>query len=88
MPPISTLKAPSMYHACSGTCLGISLVRVGGSLSLALKPKKAPAKTSGTEMPNHMSSNATIVPNGTAPEDCWPHTKKLSTNSVEQTRPG
>ena len=37
MPPMSTLKAPTMYHACSGTWRGISLVRQGGSLSFALR---------------------------------------------------
>ena len=59
-----TLKAPPMYHACSGIWRGISLVRTGGSLSVALKPKKAPTKTSGTEMPNHMSSSTIIVVKG------------------------
>ena len=29
MPPMSTLKAGCMYHACSGTCRGILLVRTG-----------------------------------------------------------
>ena len=58
-----------MYHDCSGICRGISFVRTGLSLTVALKPKKAPTKTSGTEMPNHMSSNTSIVVKGMAPED-------------------
>ena len=68
---MSTLKAAPMYQAWPGTCLGISLVRVGGSVIWALKPKKAPTKTSGVEMPNHMSSSASIVPKGMAPEEDW-----------------
>ena len=57
-------------------CLGISLVRVGGSAILALKPKKAPTKTRGVLMPNHMRSSASIVPTGMAPEEACPQMKK------------
>eukprot|EP00965_Chrysotila_dentata_P065764 2178841-Pleurochrysis_carterae.AAC.1 len=66
IPPMSIVSCAPMYHACSGTCRGISLVRTGGSASGCLKPKKAPTKTSGTEMQNHIESSATKVPNGTA----------------------
>ena len=57
-------------------CLGISLVRVGGSAILALKPKNAPTKTRGVLMPNHMRSSASIVPSGMAPEEAWPRVKR------------
>jgi hypothetical protein len=69
-------------------CLGISLVRVGGSVIFALKPKKAPTKTRGVLMPNHMRSSASIVPRGMAPEDAWPQMKKLSTKKAPTTTPG
>ena len=41
-----------------------------------------------TDTPNHMRSSTTIVPNGMAPEDCWPQMKKLSTNRVAAMAPG
>ena len=39
-------------------------VRAGGSMGCFRKPKKAPARTSGTEMPSHMQSSAKSVPGG------------------------
>ena len=74
--------------AVGRACLGISLVRVGGSVILALKPKKAPTKTRGVLMPNHMRSSASIVPKGMAPEEAWPQMKKLSTKNADTTTPG
>ena len=74
--------------AVGRACLGISLVRVGGSVILALKPKKAPTKTRGVLMPNHMRSSASMVPKGMAPEEAWPQMKKLSTKKALTTTPG
>ena len=71
-------------HACAGICLGISLVRTGGSRSPCLKPKKAPQKTRGTEMQNHMQMSATMVPKGTAPEEPRPQMKKLRKSAPGQ----
>ena len=88
MPPMRTLNAPPMYHACSGIWRGISLVRTGGSLSVALKPKKAPTKTSGTEMPNHISSSTIIVVKGIAPDEPWLQMKQLSTKKTKAMSPG
>ena len=57
---------------------GSSPVRhTGGSRRLCLKPKKAPQKTRGTEMQNHMQMSAMIVPKGTAPDEPRPQMKKL-----------
>ena len=53
-----------------------------------MKPKKAPQKTRGTEMQNHMQMSAMIVPKGTAPDDFSPHTKKLSVKKTMKTMPG
>ena len=88
MPPMSIVKCGPMYHACAGICLGISLVRTGGSRRLCLKPKKAPQKTRGTEMQNHMQMSAMIVPKGTAPDEPRPQMKKLRKSAPTKTMPG
>lgn len=38
-----------------------------------MKPKYAPIKVSGTEIPNHMARIATKVPKGMAAEDPFTH---------------
>lgn len=38
MPPMSTLNAGCMYHACSGTCLGILFVRTGSFVAKCVNP--------------------------------------------------
>ena len=88
MPPMSIVNASPMYHACSGICRGISLVRTGGSLSSCLKPKKAPRKTSGTEIKNHIAMSATMVPKGAAADEPRPQMKKLRKKKMKKTTPG
>ena len=87
-PPTITEKVGCMYHTCSGTCLGIWLIRTGSSPAFRLYPKYEPRKTRGTEIPNHSTSSANIVPKGTAPDDFSPHTKKLSVKKTMKTMPG
>lgn len=43
------------------------------SPTFSLKPKYAPIKVSGTEIPNHMARIATKVPKGMAAEDPFTH---------------
>jgi len=43
------------------------------SLTFSLKPKYAPTKVSGTEIPNHIARIATKVPKGMAAEDPFTH---------------
>ena len=76
------------WRACAGICLGISLVRTGGSRRVCLKPKKAPQKTRGTEMQNHMQMSAMMVPKGTAPDEPRPQMKKLRKKKMQKTTPG
>ena len=77
MPPTSIVEGAPMYQACEGICRAISFVRTGGSDSDDLKPMKAPTKTSGTEMQNHMEMSASIVVNGTAADEPRPQMKRL-----------
>merc|ERR1711871_1101434 len=77
-----------MYQACIGIWRGISFVRVGVSLSGALKPKKAPTKTNGTEMPNHISSNTSIVVKGMAPDEPCDQMKRLRMKKIDAMMPG
>ena len=53
-----------------------------------MKPKKAPQKTRGTEMQNHMQMSAMIVPKGTAPDEPRPQMKKLRKSAPTKTMPG
>ena len=77
-----------MYHSCSGTVRAMTFTRVGVAIVGAFSPKYAPTKTSGVEMPSHMSTSATSVRNGTAPEEPVPQTKRLSTKKMRNTEPG
>lgn len=43
------------------------------SPTFSLKPKYAPTKVSGTEIPNHIARIATKVPKGMAAEDPFTH---------------
>lgn len=59
-----------------------------GILTGFLKPKYAPTKVRGTEMPNHSARMATSVPKGTAAEEPSTHRirfiRKKSTNTILQ----
>ncbi len=61
---------------------------IEGILTVFLKPKYAPIKVRGTEMPNHSARMATSVPKGTAAEEPSTHrirfVKKKSTNTILQ----
>ena len=63
-------------------------VLVGCSIAGFLYPKKAPKKTSGTEMQNHMTRSANMVPKGTAPDDFSPQMNKFRTKKIPKTTPG
>ncbi len=39
-------------------------------------------------MPNHMHKSATIVENGTVPDECLPRMKKLRRNVIPNMMPG
>jgi hypothetical protein len=39
-------------------------------------------------MRNQMQSSANMVPKGTAPEEAWPHMKKLRTKKMRKVTPG
>lgn len=43
---------------------------------------------SGKEIPNHIQSRASMVVNGTAPEECSPHMKQLRKNPIQNTTLG
>mmetsp|Transcript_25983 Transcript_25983/g.53999 ORF Transcript_25983/g.53999 Transcript_25983/m.53999 type:complete len:218 (+) Transcript_25983:381-1034(+) len=87
-PPISTLGAAFMYHTCSGTCLGIALVRTGCSIALRRKPSQLPKKTSGRDRPNQKSRSATRVLNGTAPVALSPQISRFRMKNTAKTTPG
>lgn len=59
-----------------------------GILTGFLKPKYAPTKVRGTEMPNHSARIATSVPKGIAAEEPSTHRirfiRKKSTNTILQ----
>ena len=53
-----------------------------------MKPKYAPTKTSGVEIPNHSTARANSVPNGTAPEDFSPQMIMLRMKKMKNDTPG
>ena len=62
---------------CVGTWRGIWFVRTGYENGSFLRATKLPNPERGTEIANHMTMRANMVPNGTAPDDSAKTKKKL-----------
>merc|ERR1711862_724506 len=88
MPPTRQVKMGWINQGCAGICRGIWFVRTGSSMLGLRKPKYAPRKTSGTEMPNQRQRMANIVVKGTAPEDFCPQMNKFKTKKMTKNIPG
>jgi len=66
-PPMTTVKVVLRYQGAVGTSLGMFENLAGNSRGSLRKPKYAPRKTKGTEMPNQRARRASSVVIGTAP---------------------
>ena len=88
MPPLRYITLLLNHQGLIGICRGIWFVLTGLSNTGALNPNQLPVKLRGTEITNHIPTKASIVVNGTAPEDCSKTRKKLIMRKVKKTIDG
>lgn len=76
------------YHGCWGICLGIWLVLTGTSNNGLFDAMIDPTTDNGIEMTNQMTTIATIVPTGIAPDESTEIKKKLRNTNTANKIPG